>query len=63
VLPEGPISPGEALSLFVRPSPTWTIARANQVMHFDKTNPEIAQALSSLPELSASWKRDLARRF
>lgn len=60
---EGAISPGDELTLIARPHPDWTIARANQVMHFDKTNPDLARALAALPELSASWQRDLARRF
>jgi len=63
VLTEGAISPGDELTLIARPHPDWTIARANQVMHFDKTNPDLARALAALPELSASWQRDLARRF
>ncbi|MCX6605075.1 MAG: MOSC domain-containing protein [Acidobacteria bacterium] len=63
VLTEGAISPGDELTLLARPHPDWTIARANQVMHFDKTNPGLARALAALPELSASWQRDLARRF
>ena len=60
---EGAISPGDELTLLARPHPDWTIARANQVMHFDKTNPDLARALAAVPELSASWQRDLARRF
>ena len=63
VLAEGPVAPGDALGLLARPHPEWTVARANQVMHFDKTNGALAQAPAALPELSASWKHELGRRF
>ncbi len=63
VLSEGAISPGDELTLVARPHPDWTVARANQVMHFDRTDPDLARSLASLPELSGSWRRDLARRF
>ncbi len=63
VLTEGALSPGDELTLVARPHSDWTIARANQVMHFDKTNSDLARSLANLPELSGSWRRDLARRF
>lgn len=63
VLAEGLAAAGDELTLLARPHPEWTVARANQVMHTDKTNVESARALCSLPELSASWKHELARRF
>jgi MOSC domain-containing protein YiiM len=63
VLTEGPVSPGDPLTLLARPHPAWTIAQANHIMHVDKANVEAARQLAALPELSASWQRDLARRF
>jgi MOSC domain-containing protein YiiM len=63
VLVEGPAAAGDALTLLARPHPAWTVARANHVMHAEKTNADAARALWELPELSASWKHELARRF
>ena len=63
VLTEGPVSPGDEVSLLTRPHPDWTVARANQVMHAEKSNAALAQALCGLAELSASWKHELGRRF
>lgn len=63
VLIEGPVSPGDEVSLLARPHPDWTVARANHVMHAEKSNAALAQALCGLAELSASWKHELGRRF
>lgn len=63
VLREGAVSPGDKLSLLARPHPGWTVARANEVMHGNKSDAALARALCELPELSASWKHELARRF
>lgn len=63
VLVEGPVASGDELILLARPHPDWTVARANQVMHLEKTNGKLPQALCALPELSASWRQELSRRF
>jgi MOSC domain-containing protein YiiM len=63
VLTEGSVSPGDELCLLARPHPDWTVARANRVMHHEKTNRALAEALAALPELSASWKHELGGRF
>lgn len=62
VLSEGTVTAGMPLILVERPFPEWTVDRANQVMHHDKSNIAAAQALAALPELSESWRTTLQRR-
>jgi MOSC domain-containing protein YiiM len=62
VLEEGLVEAGLPLSLEERPRPEWTIARANQAMHHEKRDRELAAALAAVPELSASWKTSLRGR-
>jgi MOSC domain-containing protein YiiM len=62
VLQEGPVQAGMVLTLIARRHPSWTVARANHVMHHDKQNHAVAQELAAIPELSASWKHTLTRR-
>lgn len=63
VLSEGVVAPGAPLTLDDRPHPDWTVARANQLMHIDKSNLSSAATLAALPPLSASWKATLADRI
>lgn len=62
VLEEGDVESGTPITLIDRPDADWTIAAANDLMHRDKTNIAAAEALGSLPELSASWRATLTRR-
>jgi MOSC domain-containing protein YiiM len=60
---EGRIEAGMEMTLVERPNPTWTVARASQVMHHQKDDLAAAAELGSLPVLSASWKKTLAERL
>ncbi|MEZ6131239.1 MAG: MOSC domain-containing protein [Planctomycetaceae bacterium] len=62
VLEEGDVEAGAEVFLIDRPNPDWTIAAPNELMHHDKNNIATAQALATLPELSASWRATLTRR-
>jgi len=59
---EGELTAGAELTLADRPRPTWTVARANTVMHHEKTNPTLSAELASVPELSISWRDTLTGR-
>lgn len=62
VLTEGLVEAGMPLRLLDRPHPSWTVARANHLMHIDKTNTVAAQQLAALPHLSPNWQQTLIRR-
>jgi MOSC domain-containing protein YiiM len=61
VLREGHVQVGDALLLVERPYPTWTVARANAVMHGRPVDREAAAAQSELPLAAARWRESLAR--
>lgn len=62
VLETGLVAAGDALAILERPNPGWSVARANRVMHVDKSDLEAAAALAALPELSGNWKATLGNR-
>ncbi|MGC4001833.1 MAG: MOSC domain-containing protein [Pirellulales bacterium] len=62
VLLPGVVEAGMPLELLERPRPEWTIARANDVMYREKKNPGPARELSTVPELSESWRDHLESR-
>lgn len=62
VLNEGVVAAGMPLQPLERAHPDWTVERANQVMHLDKDNLNLAAALAAIPSLSASWKATLKKR-
>lgn len=62
VLQEGTIEAGLPLELHERPHPTWTVLRANRVMHVDKSDLRLAAELAELPQLAPHWKATLLRR-
>lgn len=62
VLNEGSIQAGVALELIERPSPRWSIAAANVVMHRRKNDIPLSLELAACPQLSASWQKSLAGR-
>lgn len=63
VLREGHVKAGDRFVLEERPHSDWTVARANQLLHFNKTDVEGARELALLPALAEAWRRDLRRRF
>jgi MOSC domain-containing protein YiiM len=62
VLTEGVVAANAPITLDARPHPDWTVARANRIMHVDKSDLAGAAALAALPPLSASWKDTLSKR-
>ncbi|WP_206028726.1 MOSC domain-containing protein [Thalassoroseus pseudoceratinae] len=62
VLTEGHIAAGKSVSLQERPYPEWTVERANQVMHIEKTDIDAALELAAIPLLSQNWQTTLIRR-
>jgi MOSC domain-containing protein YiiM len=62
VLETGLVAPGDVLTPLERPNPDWTVARANRIMHLDKSDRAAAAALAALPELSGNWKTTLGNR-
>jgi MOSC domain-containing protein YiiM len=63
VLSEGALEAGMELELIRRPHPSWTVARANRLMHHEKDNLAGAAQLAALPELAAAWKESLQKRI
>lgn len=63
VLAEGEVDAGSAIELLERPFPDWTVARANEIYHFERSDRAAAQALHDVATLSESWKGSLARRI
>ncbi len=53
---------GLPLELRDRPHPTWTVERANRVMHVDTSDLAVAAELAALPPLAASWRATLLKR-
>jgi len=62
VLREGLVNTGDPLVLVSRPSPDWTIAAANTVMHHRVHDAEAAAKLAAVDGLSVSWTRTMLSR-
>jgi MOSC domain-containing protein YiiM len=62
VLKEAVVVAGMPLQRIDRPYPSWTVARANRVMHFDKDDIPLAEELAAVETLAESWKITLRRR-
>jgi MOSC domain-containing protein YiiM len=62
VLQPNKVSAGVLLKLKSRPHPEWTVHRANDVMHHQKSDRKLAEALSNCEALSLSWKTAMAQR-
>ena len=62
VLQEGLVDSNIPLRLTDRPYPEWTVTRANQIMHHERSNVTDAERLSLCPLLSASWQQTLRQR-
>jgi MOSC domain-containing protein YiiM len=63
VLVEGEIAAGAAIELVSRPRPTWTIARASQLLYHEPDNIAGLEELANLPELSRAWREELLERI
>lgn len=63
VLQEGMVWGGAEMVLVERPSPEWTVARCNDVMHNRKDDLELAAALAAEAWLAPNWKRTLEGRL
>jgi MOSC domain-containing protein YiiM len=61
VLREGHVQAGSHFVLEERPHSDWTVSRAHQLLHFNKTDVESMRELASLPALAEAWRRDLRR--
>ena len=60
VLTEGMIEAGQKLELVERPHPSWTVARANDVMFGREADRQATFELMNLQELAESWRADIA---
>lgn len=60
VLQEGYVESGNDLILIERLFPQWTVAKANLIMQYRRTNFLAAQTLSRCPALSPDWKKNLS---
>ncbi len=63
VLQEGNIAPGMALERISRPAAQWSVLRAHRLREDVNRDPKAAAALAALPELAASFRRDLEKRL
>lgn len=62
VLKEGYMEAGNSMKLLERPYPEWTIAKCNEIMHFEKEDLKIAAKLAACELLAPSWRDTLAKR-
>lgn len=62
VLKEGNVQAGDSLILQERPYPEWTIAKCNDIMHFQKDNMELSARLAKCELLAPSWQNTLQKR-
>ncbi len=62
VLREGRVQAGDGFALVERPYAEWTVARAHEVMHFQKKDADAAAALAACPALSGDWVEELQLR-
>src|SRR5262245_31410287 len=63
VLNEGELSAGAMIELIARPHPTWTIARASQLLYHERDNVAKLEELANVPELSRAWREELLERI
>jgi MOSC domain-containing protein YiiM len=62
VLEEGNIEPRLPVSLIERPNPEWSIARANHILHHQRTDLAATLELAAVPKLAVSWVDELRER-
>ena len=62
VLEEGNIAPHMPITLIDRPNPEWSIARANHILHHQRTDLVATLELAAVPKLADSWVEELLER-
>lgn len=62
VIDEGPLAPGESLTLVARPHPAWTIERVSR-LYYHERDPEQLRELANVPALSAAWREGVLQRL
>lgn len=62
VLEEGHIEARMAVLLIERPNPEWSIARANRILHHQRTDLAATAELAAVPKLADSWVEELRER-
>ena len=62
VLKEGNVESQMPVTLLHRINPDWPIARANRIMHHQRTDLDLALQLAAVPRLADSWVRELNER-
>jgi MOSC domain-containing protein YiiM len=62
VLEEGNIEPQMPVTLVERPNPEWSIARANHILHHQRTDLAATLELAAVPKLADSWVEELRER-
>lgn len=62
VCQEGLVAAGARLQRLECAHPTWTVERANRVMHIDKEDLSLAAELAAVGPLSANWRATLMKR-
>lgn len=63
VLEPGRVAVGDGIELLERPHPEWSIARATRVILDSQAAAAEMASLRDLPELSASWKKQLTNKL
>jgi len=62
VLKCGEVEPGLPLVLEERPYSEWTVQRANDIAHRDRSDREAAGRLAVCPALAGNWRKTLSKR-
>lgn len=62
VLEQGWIEAEIPVVLIDRPNPSWSIARANEILHHRKTDLPVTLELAAVPGLADSWVEELRER-
>jgi len=62
VLNEGSVEAGMPVTLVERPNPSWPIARANEILHYRRTDLALTLELADVPRLADSWVQELRER-
>jgi MOSC domain-containing protein YiiM len=62
VMEQGWIDTQMPVTLIERPNPSWSIARANEILHHRKTDLHLTLELANVPRLANSWVEELRER-